>query len=215
MSDFRRYRHPKLGEFYLVFADTAWGGTDYCAAQFLCKDQLDVPIVYHSKTIATEMTPKIHQELERIFDLTHVKPVVCFERNNGGVAEMERLATLNRQDKYTIYQEKLGASVSPKLGWTTNSATRPTMLSMLKEAIDARILKLYDKPTISELFSFVIVQTSSSWKAQAEQGAHDDLVMSLAGAWQMYQTETPEVIHNPNLYVPEQLFDSQGFYGVS
>jgi len=43
------------------------------------------------------------------------------------------------------------------------------------------------------MFSFIISQTSTSWKAQAEQGAHDDLIMSLAIAWQLYQTENPEV----------------------
>lgn len=204
MSAFRRYRNPKLGEFFLCFADTAWGGEDYCAAQFMSKDGLDVPIIYHSKTIATEMTPRIHQELERIFDITHVKPVVCFERNNGGVAELERLATLNRQGKYIIYQQKNTNLSTPKLGWDTNSATRPTMLGMLKEAIDLRLIKLYDQPTISELFSFVIVQTSSSWKAQAEQGSHDDLVMSLAGVWQMYQTERPQVVYNAGLYSPDR-----------
>ena len=210
MSDFRRYRNPKLGEFFVVFVDTAWGGADYCAAQFMSRDGLDVPIVYHSKTIATEMTPLIHQELERIYDITHVKPVVCFERNNGGVSELERLATLNRQGKYTIYRQKTGQT--PKLGWDTNSATRPVMLSQLKEAIDATLITLYDRPTINELFSFVVVQTSSSWKAQAESGAHDDLIMSLAGVWQMYQTETPEVIHNQALYRHESMFDKDGFY---
>lgn len=196
---FRRYRQPQLGEFYCVFADTAAGGLDYCAAQFLCKTKLDVPIVYHSKTIATEMTPLIHHELEAIYHQTHIKPVIAFERNNGGVYELERLATLNRNGYYTIYQEKtnIGSTVvtnsSPKLGWTTSSATRPTMLSMLKEAIDTRLLHLYDRPTINEMFSFIVAQTSSSWKAQAESGAHDDLIMALAGAWQLYQTEQPEI----------------------
>lgn len=194
---FRRYRTYKPNEFYVVFADTAWGGLDYCAAQFLCKTTLDVPTVYHSKTIASEMTPLIHTELERIFDETKVKPVVCFERNNGGIAEIERLATLNRNGKYRIYVEKQGVgstdvvSDSVRLGWTTTSASRPTMLSMLKEAIDNRLITIYDKPTINEMFAFIISQTSSSWKAQAEQGAHDDLIMSLAGAWQLYQSENP------------------------
>lgn len=204
---FRRYRTPELGEFFCVFADTAAGGADYCAVQFLSKTKLDVPVVYHSKVTATEMTPQVHLELEKIYDATHVKPVVAFERNNGGMYELERLATLNRSGKYTIYQEKtnIGSTAStvqsPKLGWTTSSATRPVMLSMLKEAIDTRLLKLYDRPTINELFSFVVVQTSSRWKAQAESGAHDDLVMSLAGAWQLYQTEQPEANHqNALLY---------------
>ena len=197
MNPFRRYRTYQRGEFYVVFADTAWGGLDYCAAQFLSKTNLDVPVVYHSKQLASEMTPLIHNELERIYDATGAQPVVAFERNNGGIAEIERLATLNRQGKYRIYQEKTGVGttdapeLSVKLGWTTSSATRPTMLSMLKEAIDNKLIRIYDKPTINEMFAFIISQTSSSWKAQAEKGAHDDLIMSLAGAWQLYQTEQP------------------------
>lgn len=196
---FRRYRPYKQGEFFVVFCDTAWGGLDYCAGQFLSKTSLDVPTVFHSKVIATEMTPLIHNELERIFDETGVQPVVAFERNNGGVAEIERLATLNRNGKYRIYQEKSnigtveGTESSIRLGWTTSSASRPTMLSMLKEAVDNKLIRIYDKPTVNEMFSFIISQTSSSWKAQAEQGAHDDLIMALAGAWQLYQTENPPV----------------------
>lgn len=194
---FRKYRPYDPGEFYVVFADTAWGGTDYCAAQFLSKTKLDVPVVYHSKVLASEMTPLIHLELEKIYDRTKVKPVVAFERNNGGIAEIERLATLNRLGKYRIYLEKtnVGSTSSTedgvRLGYSTTSATRPTMLSMLKEAIDNRLITIYDKPTVNEMFSFIISQTSSSWKAQAENGAHDDLIMSLAGAWQLYQTENP------------------------
>lgn len=196
---FRRYRQYKQGEFYVVGVDTAWGGTDYCVAQFLCKTSLDIPVVYHSKVLATEMTPLIHAELERIHTETGVKPVVAFERNNGGVAELERLATLNRNGKYSIYIEKsnVGSTESVensvRLGWTTSSASRPTMLSMLKEAIDNKLIRIYDKPTINEMFAFIVSQTSSSWKAQAENGAHDDLIMSLAIAWQLYQTEQAPV----------------------
>lgn len=194
---FRRYRQYKQGEFIVVGVDTSWGGTDYCSAQFLSKTHLDIPTVYHSKVLATEMTPLIHAELERIHDETGVKPVVAFERNNGGVAEIERLATLNREGKYRIYTERRGVGTteiteaSVKLGWTTSSSSRPTMLSMLKEAIDGKLIRIYDKPTITEMFSFIVSQTSSSWKAQAEQGAHDDLIMALAIAWQLYQTEKP------------------------
>jgi hypothetical protein len=214
---FRRYRHYEPNEFFVVFADTAWGGLDYSAVQFLSKTKLDVPVVYHSKVLATEMTPLVHNELERIYDATQVQPVVAFERNNGGVAEMERLAALNRQGKYHIYQEKqnIGSTESTgnsvRLGYTTNSATRPTMLAMLKEAIDNKLIRIYDKPTINEMFSFIIAQTSSSWKAQAEKGAHDDLIMALAGAWQLYQTEQPISTQIP-YHDEEQLFGKDGMF---
>ena len=196
----RKYRQYQKGEFFVVGVDTSWGGTDYCVAQFLSKTNLDIPVVYHSRVLATEMTPLIHLELEKIFDQTGVKPVVAFERNNGGVAEIERLATLNRNGKYIIYTEKSNIGTTEdvgetiKLGWTTSSASRPIMLSMLKECIDNKLITIYDKPTVNEMFSFIVSQTSSSWKAQAEQGAHDDLIMALAIAWQLYQTENPPVV---------------------
>lgn len=213
---FRKYRSLEPGEFIICFADTAAGGLDYCAAQFISKNKVDVPLVFHSKSLASEMTPQLHNMLEEIYKVTRVQPVVAFERNNGGVFELERLATLNRAGNYRIYQEKRNVGTtdttdsSPKLGWTTSSATRPVMLSMLKEAIDTRAIRIYDKPTINEMFSFVVVQTSSSWKAQAESGAHDDLIMSLAGAWQLFQTETPPI--NEVYVEDEQLFDKEGFF---
>lgn len=198
-NKFRRYREFEPGEFILIFADTSWGGGDFCAAQFLSYQKLDVPVVYHSKVLASEMTPDLHYECERIADITGVPPVLCVERNNGGVAEIERLLRLNRQNKYKIYKQKQNmaskyrTSDSPKYGWDTTSANRPTMLGQLKDVIDSNTIVLYDRPTINELFSFVEVQTSASWKAQAERGSHDDLVMSLAGVWQLYQSEKPPV----------------------
>lgn len=200
---FRRYRHWEKGEFVLIFADTSWGGGDFCAAQFLSYQQLDVPLVYHQNNLASEMTPYLHREAESIFSATGVPPVLCLERNNGGVAELERLKRLNRSGQYVLYREKVrtGYKVSEgegqRLGYTTSSATRPVMLGMLKEAVDNRLLKIYDRPTINEMFSFVEKQTPGGWKPQAESGAHDDLVTALAGVWQMYQTERPPARDRP------------------
>jgi hypothetical protein len=213
MSAFRRYRAWKPGEFVLCYADTSWGGVDYSAAQFLSKDTIDVPLVYHQQGLASDMTPLLHLELERIYDTTKVIPVVSYERNNGGIAELERLKALNRNGKYRIYTQYHGAGTTDsletdaKLGHDTNSATRPTMLAQLKDAIDNHIITLYDGLTIEEMFSFVIKQgTSGTWKAQAENGAHDDLIMSLAGVWQMYQTEhRPIVRDRSNKREPKRL----------
>lgn len=189
---FRQYRKIEPGEFFVISADTSSGMGDYCAVQFLSKTKVDVPLVYHSKTTATNMTNTIQPVIEKLYDTTGIKPVVAYERNAGGVFEIDRLASMNYRGKYEIFKmPNIGRDNPPesiRFGWDTNSATRPAMLSQLKEAIDSKVLRLYDKPTIAEMYSFVVVQTSSSWKAQAESGAHDDLVMSLAIAWQMYQT---------------------------
>lgn len=188
-----QYRKLDRDEFIVVGVDTAAGGTDYCAAQFLSKTRLDVPIVYHQHTLASEMTPTLMTELEYIYDETGVMPVIAYENNNGGIFELERLASLNRKNKYKIFTMPTYGSItnpqSSKLGWNTNTATRPKMLADLKECIDGHLIKIYHKRTIEEMFSFIITQTSTTWKAQAESGGHDDLVMSLAIAWQLYQSE--------------------------
>lgn len=193
---FRRYRAYQKGEFIIAAADTSAGGNDYSACQFLSKTNLDVPVVYHSKVTATEMTPSLAQELSIIYRQTGVRPVVAYEQNNGGSFELQRLATLNRDGDWKMYLQKShigtedGSEDTEKYGFNTNSATRPAMLTLLKEAIDNQLINIYDKPTINEMFAFIVKPTG---KAEAEQGAHDDLIMSLAIAWQMYQTEHPPI----------------------
>lgn len=189
----KQFRELEPGEFLLVGVDTSAGGLDYCSAQFMSADKLDVPIVIQSKLMITEITPVIKDVLEVVYDRTGVKPTIAYERNNGGVFEFERLASLNKEGKYNLYESRPFGNVNPgkprMLGWNTSSATRPKMLGDLKEAIDHQLIKVYDPTTIAEMNYFVVVQTSSSWKAQAESGAHDDNIMALAIAYQLYQTE--------------------------
>lgn len=194
MSGFKNFRPFQSGEFVIAFGDTAAGGGDNCAVQFLSHKWLDVPEVYHSKVTASYMTPLIHERLTQIAEETGVAPIVAFERNNGGGFEMDRMARLNRYGAYRIYTMKsldtTGRLIDTgKLGWDTNTATRPRMLTGLKDASESGLLHLYHRQTLDEMFSFIISKTG---KPQAEDGAHDDLVMALAGAWQLYQTEKPK-----------------------
>lgn len=209
-ENFKIYRKPSENEFIVAGVDTAWGGNDYCSAQFLSVTRRDVPIVYHSRELATEMTPRLFDMLTNIYNWTKVKPTISYERNNGGVAELERLSRMNKFEQFTIYQQKsnvgtiMGSQQSIKLGWDTTSSTRPIMLGDLKDAIDNFYLTIYDRSTLNELLSFVIVQgNTGSWKAQAEVGMHDDLIMALGIAWQLYQTERVRV-NESGIITPKQ-----------
>jgi hypothetical protein len=119
-------------------------------------------------------------------------------KRSGGY-ELDRLSRLNKLQKYTIYyQYRLDAEGklerTDKMGWNTNSATRPVMLEGVRELINNQLVVIYDEPTLTEGFSFVKHKTPSGWKAEAEVGANDDLIMALAGVWQLYQTENPPPI---------------------
>lgn len=191
---FRLYRIPSEGEFFVVFIDTAGEGSDLNSGQFLSKTNLDVPLVLSFEGSIVDVTPKLKLALEWIHDVTGVTPVVAYETNNGGGYELDRLSRLNTEQKYTIYyQYKLDSQgklvKSDKMGWNTNSATRPIMLSGVEEVVNNHLVTIYDKETVMQMFSFVKKVTISGWKAQAETGAKDDHIMSLAGVWQLYQTE--------------------------
>ena len=192
MSNFKQYRSLKRGEQIYVGADTSMGCSDNCVAQFFSSKYYDIPIVFSSPIIATQMTNELYPALNKVSQITGVMPLVAYERNNGGAFELERLATLNRQGLYDIFRYPIVDSVSgevkksDKLGWDTNTATRPQMLGHLKEAIEKKIIRIYDQQTLKEMFSFITVQHSNSVKAEAENGAHDDHVMALAIAYEMY-----------------------------
>lgn len=186
------YRKPQRGEFFCVGGDCSQGGADSNWVQFISKDQLDVPLVLQMPGVAADMTPVLHQALEWLYDKTGVQPVIALERNMGGSSEMERLRKLNRLNKYRIYIYRNigkveGDTSTEKLGWNTDSASRPRMVGDLKSAIDLMNLRIYDKETIDQLGTFIVNKRTG--KPEAAPNAHDDAVMSLAVAWQLYQTE--------------------------
>lgn len=187
---YRQYRKIEAGERILVAVDTAGGGGDSTAAQFLSATKLDVPLVYQSEVTTSSFVPELARLLPLIQNTTGKNPLVAFERQNGGAFLLDRLAQLNFGGKWDIFKMphygKEDPGESTRLGWDTNSATRPKMLQELKDSMDHKAFTVYDLPTLREMLSFITVKTSASIKAQAERGSHDDLVMALAIAWQLY-----------------------------
>jgi len=183
-SPFRQYRPIERNEHFIVAGDCSEGLNDDSTCQFFSKTCQDVPLVYQAPVLGSEMTTAIFPVLNKIFDITHIKPVVAFERAAGGFECMERLANINYDAKYDIYKmQEMGVDEPEptiRLGFSTNSATRPLILSTLKNFVDNQTIKIYDKQTIEQLFSFVKVRGTTSVKAQAEYGMHDDLVIPLA-----------------------------------
>lgn len=193
---FTLHRMLRQGEFIVFFVDTAGEGSDYNAGHGLSKTNLDIPITLHYKGSIVDVTPKLKELLIYIKKATGVKPVVAYETNNGGGYELDRLDRLNKEQDYIIYyQYKLNSEGklerTDKKGWNTNSSTRPELISGLTELVDNHLVVIYSSRTVNEMPTFVKRQKPGGWRAEAEEGANDDLMMSLGGAWQLYQTENP------------------------
>lgn len=186
---FRLYRELEHGEFFVCFGDTAQGGIDSNYMQFMSKTRGDIPLVMKRAGMATESTPHIRQALHYVYAKTNVKPVVALERQNGGVSAMMDLFNANTEGRYDIYYMKEeDGSITDKMGWDTNTKTRPKMLGEYSVAFNAKLIKLYDKDTIEQHQTFIV---NKNGKPEAAPNTHDDAVISCAGAWQMYQTELP------------------------
>lgn len=186
---FRLYRDIKEDEFFVVGGDTAQGGEDSNFIQFISKTRGDVPLVYQLNSVAAEMTPYLRQALEWIYDRTGIPPVVALERQNGGASEMHNLNTSNHSGKYTIYHaKKEDDETKETIGWDTTGLTRPNMLGEWLTAFNSKLLKIYDEETINQHQTFIV---NKNGRPEADANTHDDAVMSLAIAWQLYQSENP------------------------
>ena len=216
---FKHYRKLNRDEFIVIGYDMAMGGDDYSSVVFLSKTNIDIPIVYNKQETATVTTNRLLPFLKTVYEQTGVKPVVAPECNAGGIYEINRMLNSPEATYFTMYRPKTGIGTmdieqGEKYGFTTNSATRPKMLEELKNAIDNRLIKIYDRDIVNQMYSFIIKRSPSGWKPQAEQGQHDDLVMSLAIAWQLYQTENPSKSIRANIgeFPDDTKLFTGGFY---
>jgi len=206
---FRLYRELERGEFVLVGVDCSQGGADSNFGSFLSANKLDFPISYEQQGVAANATEDLFPILEWIFDITGIKPVVAFERNNGGASEMERLSKLNRNNKFEIFiMPKIGTTDDNQetrlMGWNTSSSTRPILVGDWKDAIDCKVIKLYDAEVVKQHKAFIVSKTG---KPQASGKSHDDAVISPAIAWQLYQRVPIRKIEQPFHQVPYQASD--------
>jgi hypothetical protein len=109
--------------------------------------------------------------------------LLSIENNGPGIATNLRLRdNLHYPVMYTreIFDGR-ERQFTKKLGWSTNRATKPIMITALRGAIDDDLILLQDLPTLDELLHYVVRKDGTMG---AMQGKHDDLLMALAVAVQ-------------------------------
>jgi hypothetical protein len=206
---FRQYREIRRGDRIVAGYDMAMGGKDYTAIQFISTKYKDAPLVYHAQEIATISTNRILPILARLYHETGNKVVILPEINSGGIFEVERMLGSPESIYFDVYSD------NGKVGFQTNISSKREILALLKNAIDNKLLTIYDKLTIDELYSFVLKEMATGWTVRAESGKHDDLVMSLALAYYVSLKKPQESYIAPQKVedLPvEELFNKDGFY---
>lgn len=205
---FRLFRNPNPNEFFVCGADPA-EGNDYCAAHWLSKATQEVVLTFHARMESSQFGFELYKGSTFIHNITGLWPTIGVERNTGQ-ATISRLLDLNYASLYRhtdITDDNQPEST--KVGWPTNVSTRPMMLDDLALAIRQGVVKISDKQTLKEMLSFI--RNAKTGKPEAEVGTHDDLVMALAIAWQMYNRVSTPDKNTPLIQEAEQLFQ-EGFY---
>jgi len=112
--------------------------------------------------------------------------LVACEINNHGLTTVQRLRDMNYAN---IYRREKGVEeryeeYTSKLGWKTDRKTKPLMINALAEAIFTGKLIDFDPVFIRECMEYVV---DDRGKTNAQQGAHDDCVISTAIALQVFE----------------------------
>lgn len=179
------YRQPEQNEQLVIGADPS-EGRDYSAFVVISKKYADVVMLGRSKTESPQLGYELNHVGQYLKKRTNILPTIAVERNTGA-ATIHVLKTLNYAKlfkmprSFTTSQQE----ITDDYGWSTNTATRPKMLDDLALAVRQRSIKIYSKELIDEMFTFI--RNAKTGKPQADVGSNDDLVMSTAICWQLYQ----------------------------
>ena len=207
----RIYHAPKKERRYIVFADVAGSvteddyqarmtnydqqdGSDYSAAVVIDAENGQICAEYHGRPALDEYA----EDLSRLAH-TYNKALLAVERNNQGQAVLLLLTTTFNYPN--LYRPRHVNSTRPdldrKMGWLTNTATRPRMLSALQTQIRDHPETICSERLIDELKTFVYDRRG---REGADYGCHDDLVMATGGALAVMQ----ETMYKPINLMPQK-----------
>lgn len=187
---------------------------DYSCAQVLDRKTMEQVAVYHGRLDADQFGRELYKLGTFYNDAT-----IAVERNNQGIATLYTLRDLNYpqiwfREREGEYQEK----ATLELGWLTDTKSKDRMISDCRKVIREKSLLLNDEHTLRELQSYVYVEhgTQGRWIAGAEQGEHDDRVIALCIAIQMYlRVPLSEQMLNPIIDEPHSMLTRPSQYAGS
>lgn len=167
------YRRPEPGKQYVLAADTAKG-----------KEDGDYDAAYVIETRTGEMCASLHGKWDtdlygkklNTLGLYYNTALLAIENNNTGESVLNTL--FNTCHYPLLFMHKKGT-----MGWNTNQATRPVMISDFKEAIRDQLFEIYCPALYGECMTLI----DKNGKAEADSGCNDDRVMAYSIALQVRQ----------------------------
>jgi hypothetical protein len=164
------YVEPREDHSYVMTVDVSRGrGQDYSAFSII--DVTNTPMeqvaTYYDNTVSPLLLPVILNKYGKLYN----DAFIIVETNDNGSMVVNSL--FQDMEYENLYNEVRGGRTM--FGVETTKRVKMVGCSTLKDLIEENRLLIYDKNTIQELCSFV----SKGNSYEAENGNHDDLVMTL------------------------------------
>lgn len=159
---------------YCIGCDVGMGvrNGDLSVAQVLDADKRQVAV--WRGLVHPDYFAKIIVALGYYYNTALVAP----ERNNHGILTCVHLRDLQYPNIYTdVTEGALDDKDTINIGFLTTEKTKPLIIDELRAADRERAITINDQTTLREMLSYVVTE---SGRMEAEVGAHDDCVMSLA-----------------------------------
>ena len=175
-------KKPEKNVPYVLGGDTAGTGTDQFASHVLDnRTGEQVAVVHH------QFGERMFSEQVYCLGLYYNQALVGIETNYSTYPQ-ELLVWLGYPNLYVRQRVDTftGATVNA-FGFETTTKTRPLIIDGLKDVARQALDTIHDYDTLGEMLTFVY---DEKWKPQAEEGEHDDLVMSLAIAHYIRSQQT-------------------------
>lgn len=219
----RMWTKPRKDGIYVIGADTSSGsligakrseddergGRDFSGAFVL-----DVKL----RRIVAQVHARIHPEefakqLNYIGYLygtegpggTRFPATIAVERNHASGETVLKKLQLEHKYPAMYYGRRINTRtnrITSELGWRTTKANRGPLLDELAEAVRNESIAIPDLQTIGEMYTFV---RNEEGRPEAQEGAHDDRVISLGITLQVAQTldHEPKKTFTPPPEVPD------------
>lgn len=164
---------PEPGVPYVLSGDTAGTGTDFFAGHVLDNRTGEQAAVIHH-----QMGERMFAEQAYCLGMYYNEALIGVETNYSTYVQLK----LEELGYHNFYVREVIDTYTGKLrsafGFDTNRKSRPLIIDGLKDVAKYSLETIYDYATLGEMLTFVYRE--ETWRPEAENGEHDDLVMSLA-----------------------------------
>lgn len=165
------YNDVEKGKPYVIGGDTAGDGSDSFVAQVI-----DNTTGFQVCCLRRTFDEDVYAKQLYCLGMYYNEALIGIETNYSTypVRELERLRYKRQYVREVL--DDYTHSLRHAFGFETNSKTRPVMIAMLIKAFRDDVRCVSDETTLQEMATFV---RNDKFRAEAEEGAHDDCVMAL------------------------------------